>query len=194
MKRLVNGGIMLLVKKLKSFTMENEMSFGLNGFYTDELYEVTKNVTHDDITINLKLKKLDQPMKKEWPHLETDMDMYNEIIEQGYSLGAYKNDKLVGVIIAENRKWNNTLWIAEIVISESCRRDGIGSILMDDFIQLAKENNFRVIGLETQSINLPAINFYRKNGFEIDGLDLSLYSNRDVENKEFALYMKKKLY
>jgi len=184
---------MLQVKKLTTFTIEDELSFGLNGFYTNEIYEVTKEEKHDEIKIALKLKKLDKPMKKEWPHLESDMKMYNEIIEQGYSLGAYKNDKLVGVVIAENRQWNNSLWIAEIVVAESCRGYGIGSTLIDDLIRIAKEKHFRVIGLETQSINLPAISFYRKKGFELDGLDLSLYSNNDVEKKEFALYMKKKI-
>ncbi len=119
--------------------------------------------------------------------------MYNTIIKQGYSLGAYEDNKLVGVLIAEYRKWNNSLWIAEIVVAENCRGKGIGSTLMDDLIHIANEDQIRVIGLETQSINLPAISFYRKKGFEVDGFDLSMYSNDDIEKKEIALFMKKKM-
>jgi len=184
---------MLQVKKITTFTMEDEISFGLNGFYTNEIYEISKEERSEEIKISLKLKKLDQPIKKEWPHLESDIVMYNEIIKQGYSFGAYEDNKLVGVLIAEFRTWNNSLWIAEIVVADNCRGKGIGNALMDDLIHIANENQIRVIGLETQSINLPAISFYRKKGFEVDGLDLSLYSNDDIEKNEVALFMKKKI-
>lgn len=184
---------MLQIKKLKTFTMEDEKSFGLNGFDTSGIYEVIKEEKSDEIKISLKLKKLDNPMRKEWPHLESDIVMYSKIIKQGYSFGAYQNNKLVGVLIAENRKWNNSIWIAELAVSDKCRGNGIGSALMDKLFQIADINQIRLIGLETQNINLPAISFYRKKGFEIDGLDISLYSNDDILNNEIAIYMNKKM-
>ena len=45
----------------------------------------------------------------------------------------------------------------------------------------------------TQTTNVPAIDFYRKVGFEVDGIDLSYYGNNDVEAGEVALFMKRKL-
>lgn len=50
----------------------------------------------------------------------------------------------------------------------------------------------RAISLETQSTNVPAIRFYRKCGYEVDCVVLSLYTNRDAEDGEVALIMKKK--
>lgn len=51
----------------------------------------------------------------------------------------------------------------------------------------------RAIGLECPATNVPTIRFYRSVGFELDGLDLSLYSNSDAEQGEVCFYMKKKL-
>lgn len=44
----------------------------------------------------------------------------------------------------------------------------------------AKSAGFRAIGLETQNTNVPAIEFYEKCGFELEGIDLSYYTNHDV--------------
>lgn len=184
---------MYQVRTLTRFTMEDELSLGLNGFYTSEIYEVSKEEKSNEILFSLKLKKLNRPLKKEWPHLESDILMYNESIKHGYSLGAYEDEELVGVLIADYKKWNNSFWIDEIVVKEGYRGTGIGSTLVDELIDIAIEKKVRVIGLETQNINLPAISFYRTKGFELDGLDLSLYSNNDLQNDEFAIYMNKKL-
>lgn len=172
----------------------DEKSLGLNGFVTNEIYEISKEENDDEIKISLKLKKLEKPMLKEWPYLESDIEWYNELMKQGFSLGAYENNKLVGVLIAEERKWNNSIWIADFVIAEDSRGKGIGSALMDNLFEVADKKQIRIIALETQSINLPAISFYRKKGFKLEGLDLSLYTNNDVEKEEIALYMKKKMY
>lgn len=184
---------MITVKKLRQFTIEDEKSFGLNGFVTREIYEVSKEEKDDEINISLKLKRLEEPLIKEWPYIEKDIVWYNEIIMQELSLGAYDNEKLIGVLIVEKREWNNSLWVADIAIAQEYRRKGIGSLLMDNLFKLARVKQVRIIGLETQSTNLPAILFYRRNGFELDGVDLSLYTNNDIENKEVALYMKKKI-
>ena len=50
-----------------------------------------------------------------------------------------------------------------------------------------------LIVCETQNYNVPAIEFYRKVGFEIEGIDLSYYSNRDMTEGEVAIFMKRKL-
>jgi ribosomal protein S18 acetylase RimI-like enzyme len=57
----------------------------------------------------------------------------------------------------------------------------------------AKRAGCRVVVCETQNTNVPAIDFYRKVGFEIGGIDLSYYSNEDVENGEVAIFMKRKI-
>jgi ribosomal protein S18 acetylase RimI-like enzyme len=51
----------------------------------------------------------------------------------------------------------------------------------------------RAVVCETQTTNVPAIAFYRQLGFEIDGVDLSYYSNDDASGGEVAIFMKLKL-
>jgi ribosomal protein S18 acetylase RimI-like enzyme len=41
--------------------------------------------------------------------------------------------------------------------------------------------------VETQSCNVPAINFYLKHGFKLIGFDVTAYSNEDIERKEVRL-------
>lgn len=53
----------------------------------------------------------------------------------------------------------------------------------------AKEANLRIIVCETQNTNVPAIEFYRKVGFEIGGVDLSYYDMIE----EVAIFMKREL-
>jgi ribosomal protein S18 acetylase RimI-like enzyme len=78
-------------------------------------------------------------------------------------------------------------------VSEKHRRLKVGKRLMESVIELAKSKGFRAVVLETQNTNVPAIEFYMKCGFELDGIDLSYYTNNDVESGELAFFMKRKL-
>lgn len=71
---------MITVKKLTQFTIEDEKSFGLNGFVTREIYEVSKEEKADKINISLKLKRLEEPLIKEWPYIEKDIVWYRFIL------------------------------------------------------------------------------------------------------------------
>lgn len=189
----VKGDNMISIRKLEKFTKEDQMSFGKTGFMSNYKYIVNKNESYDEIKVLIKRIKLDNVYKKEWPQLREDFDRYNEILEQGYSYGAFDDNKLVGVVIVEKREWNNSFWIEDIEVAEPYRKNGIGTMLLDKVEYIAKKNGVRIIALEAQSSNVPAIDFYRKNGYELDGIDLSLYTNTDTIDGEVAFFMKKKL-
>jgi ribosomal protein S18 acetylase RimI-like enzyme len=70
---------------------------------------------------------------------------------------------------------------------------GVGRGLMGALAEQARAAGLRVIVCETQTANVPAIGFYRRMGFEMEGLDLSYYTNADVERGEVAVFMKLKL-
>lgn len=99
----------------------------------------------------------------------------------------------MGIAIAEARRWNSSLWIWEFYIAADCRRMGAGRDLMESLADLARQAGLRVMTAETQSTNVPAINFYRALGFEIDAIDCSYYTNQDIAAGEVALFMKRKL-
>ena len=63
---------------------------------------------------------------------------------------------------------------------------------MERVAEIAKAEGLRILVCETQNTNVPAIDFYRRVGFEVDSVDLSYYTNSDVEG-EVAIFMKRKL-
>lgn len=184
---------MITVKKLERFSVEDQKSFGFNGFETNKTYVVEKQETAEGLTISIKIQNLETPFKKQWSSNMESHKLFNEVIKEGLSLGAYVGEQLVGILIVTEIKWNNSLWIENIIISEEHRGNGVGKVLMENLMSLAKQKKIRIVGLETQSTNYPAIQFYIKNGFEIDGIDFSLYPAREEGKNDTAIIMKRRV-
>jgi ribosomal protein S18 acetylase RimI-like enzyme len=166
--------------------------FVFTGYESDRMYESGKTETDDHVAINLRL--VPRPgFVKRWSDKPADRARRAEVIGQGLSHGAYLDGKIVGVVLMENLAWNNSLHIEDIEVSPEHRGHGIGRMLLKKAVESAGTMKARVITLETQNTNYPAIRFYRKNGFEIDCIDLSLYTNEDAERGEVAIIMKRKL-
>jgi ribosomal protein S18 acetylase RimI-like enzyme len=77
----------------------------------------------------------------------------------------------------------------EFLVKEEFRRMGIGSLLMNFAVKVAKEKGARMLVLETQSCNVPAITFYLKQGFNLIGFDSAAYSNEDIDKREVRFEM-----
>ena len=145
------------------------------------------------VEIKLERQIVDPPYVKRFGKDEELSTHYLEALEQGLSLGAYDGNDLIGIAIAEKRSWNRSLWVWEFHIEPEYQGKGIGTRMMQALAKKAKESDCRVMVCETQNSNAPAIDFYRKNGFEIEGIDLSYYSNTDMAEGEVAIFMKRKL-
>ncbi len=183
---------MIEINKLTEFNSKQLLSFGHIGYKSNAVYKLEQNSSDNEIVFVFKYIKLECPYIKTYLTNDTVIATYTRIISEGNSFGAYDKQRLVGVVIAEKREWNNSLWIELILVAERERGKGIGASLLKKLIQNASNKNIRVISLETQNTNVPAINFYRKNGFEISGLNINLY--KDLESKdEIAIYMTKTL-
>lgn len=154
---------------------------------------VTKSEQDNQTIFALTLHQLETPYVKQWPADEELEAHYQAILEQGLSLGLFVDGELVGVAIAEKREWNKTLWVWEFHIAPEQRGRGYGRTLMDALAETATKADYRVMVCETQNTNVPAIRFYRKVGFEVGGIDLSYYTNQDVEAFEVAVFMKRTL-
>ncbi|MBF8282898.1 MAG: putative GCN5-related N-acetyltransferase, partial [Anaerolineales bacterium] len=121
------------------------------------------------------------------------LERYVRVLKEGLSFGAYEGHQLVGIALAEPRRWNQSLWVWEFHIAESFRGQGIGRKLMDTLAGKGQAVGLRTIVCETQNTNVPAIEFYRKVGFTMEGIDLSYYTNDDMLNGEVAIFMKRRL-
>lgn len=69
--------------------------------------------------------------------------------------------------------------ITNIVVKKDYRKNGIGNILLNKLISLAKENKKTKIILEVNENNISAIKLYEKNGFKKYGLRKRYYNNTD---------------
>ncbi|KYH05583.1 streptothricin acetyltransferase [Chryseobacterium cucumeris] len=171
------------IKKLQKLTSNQSLDWGHNGYTTDVRYVVSSIEFGGSFEFILKEKSL--PYHKIWETTSEDLEELNTIIEQGNSFGAFVNEELAGWIICEQRTWNNSFYIENILVNEKYRRQGIGIKLIKSAIKEARKLNSRVIELETQNTNYPAIQFYRRMGFNITGLNTRLYENPE----EIALFM-----
>jgi ribosomal protein S18 acetylase RimI-like enzyme len=81
----------------------------------------------------------------------------------------------------------------EFHVAESYRRMGIGQQLMDRLAERAAPAGLSAMVVETQSTNVPAIRFYRKAGFVLEGIDISYYTNHDYPDGEMAVFLKRRL-
>lgn len=79
------------------------------------------------------------------------------------------------------------LEIMNIVTKKTERNKGIGMLLLEKIIKIAKENRIEEIMLEVNEKNVPAIHLYEKAGFQRIGLRKKYYHG--LEN---AILMSKK--
>ena len=69
--------------------------------------------------------------------------------------------------------------IMNIAVSESYRKQGIGTIIIKKIIELSKENNIGSLTLEVRESNTPARNLYEKHSFILAGVRKGYYQNEE---------------
>jgi ribosomal protein S18 acetylase RimI-like enzyme len=173
----------------------DELRRVITGYISPARYRVLKSESEQLTTFSLELVQLQTPYIKRddfFPD-EEDVQRCLDASEQGRSLGAYEDDHLIAVALAEAATWSNRLWLHEFHVAEAYRGKGIGTRLMNALIALGQQAGFRALFCETQTTNVPAIRFYRKMGFTLEGIDLSLYTNHDYPDSEIALFFARNL-
>ncbi len=103
--------------------------------------------------------------------------------EKQFSNELQKNDSFCFVLgeeifgFAVCWKVLDELEISQIAISKDFRRKGIGWKFLQFLLSFAKENSCSLVNLEVMEFNFPALEFYKKAGFEIVGKRKNYYSN-----------------
>lgn len=105
-------------------------------------------------------------------------DTYNTIAKWGkigflnefkkknsYIFVAEENKKIVGFIVLWT--YHQEAEIAQIAVLKENTRRGIGTKLLNHCFEFARNMGIRTIFLEVRKDNQPAIDFYKKNSFEV---------------------------
>jgi ribosomal protein S18 acetylase RimI-like enzyme len=166
----------------------------IGEYISDACYRVRYADSEAGTTIQLELAPLIEPYVGKYAHFDEEtLRQYNRACAQGYSFGAFQEGVLVGFLIAEAQQWNASLWVWEFHVAGGQRRQGIGRRLMERAAEKAVAAGLRIITCETQNRNAVAIAAYRRLGFRVEGIDISLYSNEDYPDRDVAVFMKRRL-
>ncbi len=160
-------------------------NWGNSGYATGKVFEVATIYDPDKVIFHI--YESDRHYEKQYQIKAEQIFQFNQIIKHGHSLGAFIDNQLVGILIGEIRQWNNSFYIETILVSERHRRNGVGGALIKQAIKECKIYNCRLIELETQNTNFPAVQFYLQQGFRITGINSMLYNDESTD--EIALFM-----
>ena len=182
---------MIEIRDLNTLTLD-ELTRVASGYTSTQEYDVRHSDTETLINFELRLVPLREPYIKKYSFDEGTIRQYEPLLGNELSFGAYDGDVLIGLIIAEERRWNESVWVHEFHVAESYRLQGIGRRLMHRSCHIAKHRGLHIAACETQNKNVLAIFAYRKLGFHVAGVDLCLYGN-SAPGDEIAIFMKRPL-
>ena len=158
--------------------------FKLEFDYTTNYYYDVEIEQNEIFSIKLVKKPYDGEVEKVFT-----MKLYQEWLEEPSAFLLSKDSKTIGYLEVNKESWSNRLRITELLIFEEYRHLGYGTVLLDKAKDIAKKDNLREIILGTETCDSKAIDFYIKNGFRVNGIDLSFYGNNDVEKREVRIEM-----
>jgi ribosomal protein S18 acetylase RimI-like enzyme len=173
---------------------EKDLTPSMTTYVSEGIYAVSYRDSPTDTSIDLHYVTLPEPAVRNYDHFDAaTLQRYSQVLNAGFSFGAYDGELLVGLIIAEPQDWNRSLSVWEFHVAPNHRRAGIGRQLMARAEEQARRSGLRTIVCETQNTNAAAIMVYRKLGFAIEGVDISYYSNADYPDGDIAVFMKRRL-
>jgi ribosomal protein S18 acetylase RimI-like enzyme len=149
------------------------------SFATDLVYRVKR----DGLAFVLNQEPVEPAVKKTFPLPKLPLSDRLFV--------ACSGEEIVGVAQLEFEAWNGRARIEHLYVTPSYRGQGVGRALVEALDQRAREEEgVRCLWLETSNINHPGIQFYRRMGFELCGLDETLYQagSPDLIPGEVALF------
>lgn len=155
-------------------------------FTTNEHYKVQILQEKEEMSIKYIREKYDEP--KDVKNIDTLYQEYWQNAE-AYAVCEDGTDKILGYVEIASDEWNNRLRMTQLLVLPEARGKGAGRFLVDFVKGIASEREYRMILLEAQNYNTPAIDFYLANGFMFCGGNAYFYSNEDIEDDEVMLEM-----
>lgn len=150
------------------------------SFTTDRIYRVVctpQSFALEEVPVH-------PPLCKHYP-FEADL---GEGREGEHGLIAEDSGAVVGFATFAHERWNRRTTLWHLYVAATHRKQGVGSALFEGVIEHARSAGMRCVWLETSTLAYPAIQFYRRLGFELCGLDTSLYDSAVTLPGETALY------
>lgn len=162
------------------------------GFTSATILEIERTGSGIETGWRLVERTLDQPYEKGSAY-DFDRNEQRNIRERfqrgdGLHLVAECGGRIVGILDMTPEEWNSTVWVWNLMLDHTIRRQGIGKALFDRAADWARRYGYRALIVETQTNNVPACKFYVAMGCHLDGLRMAYYHNDDLQRGEVALF------
>lgn len=150
------------------------------SFTTDRIYRVRRTA----LSFALEEEPVDPPYRKHYPlpGLEAELATMDQVFV------AEEGGAVVGFTALKYEEWNRQVVVHHLYVAPPQRGGGGGRRLLDEALEFARMAGARGLWLETQNTNYPAIQFYRRTGFRLCGLDDSLYDPDGPGDGEVGLF------
>lgn len=141
--------------------------------------KITNDFRYRDEVISLYIKTFTSGDSKQYIDLELLNDYMDTVLNQGYAVIALSEDQITGALLCLPLKFDkdlpasisnqydveNCIYIAELMVDEKHRGEGIGEKLMIDFQKEMNQDKFHDIFIRVWDQNTLALRLYQKMGF-----------------------------
>ncbi|MHB0924588.1 MAG: GNAT family N-acetyltransferase [Bellilinea sp.] len=145
---------------------------------TEYVWQMDRSFEIGQISVSFREIRLPRSIHIEYPHT------HDQIVE-GWKksagiLMAVLAGQPVGYVSINDQLAPRAAWVTDLAVSESHRRQGIGSALLLSAQNWASQRKLRRIILEMQSKNNAALRMALKLGFEFCGYNDQYFANQDI--------------
>lgn len=152
------------------------------SFTTDRIYHVEQQ----PLGFTLVERAAVPPLTKSICHLDEEIE---DLRKLQHVVVAVIDDQIIGLAGAHYSDWNGRVVLWHLYVQPDRRGSGAGRALMQSVVDYAGSVGAWCVWLEAQNVNLPAIRFYQKCGFQICGVDTHLYHPQGMGGGEVAVFL-----
>ncbi len=145
---------------------------------TTHVWQMDYNSEPGQIGVVFRDIRLPRSVRLEYPRTTTSMA--DTWLQKDLFLVAVMDDNLVGYLTLVTDQETKTARIADIVVTEKLRRQGIASTLILAAQDWASRQKLRRMMLEMQAKNHAGINLARKLGYDFCGFNDHYFANHDI--------------
>ena len=156
------------------------------SFVTERIYRPERS----ELSFQLVEERLPYPLIKRYEFQPADLEVRRD---WDCAVIAEADGKIVGFAAAQYVAWNHRVILWHLYVAPAFRRMGAGLQLLEAVDEFARSKQARCLWLETQNVNYPAIQFYRRCGFALCGFDETLYDPDGSAQEETALFFARRV-
>jgi len=151
-----------------------------HNYETDFVLQMDIHNSRDQIhnTATFRRVRLPRTQRVEYPrHPKT---LLNDWTNRSGLLVASLQENTIGYVSLSLNVAPGTAWVTDLVVDRQLRRKGVGTTLLLSSLEWGANHACRMLALEMQLKNDPAIRMAQKYGFDFIGFNDRYYSNHDA--------------